>query len=99
MLDNVTFYAVMVVEGANGWREVDARSSDALNLALILDAPVVVDAEIMASAQEKQGSPEARSQLYAEGTVGAAEIAQAMVSHWNDTPRTTPDEPRSSTVP
>lgn len=38
-----TFYAVLRVEGSAGRAEVDARPSDALNLALVTDAPVFVD--------------------------------------------------------
>jgi hypothetical protein len=42
-----TFYAVVVVQGATGATQVDARPSDALNLALICQAPVYVDAEVL----------------------------------------------------
>ena len=38
-----TFYAVVVLAGPGGPREVDARPSDALNLALVCDVPVRVD--------------------------------------------------------
>jgi RNA polymerase sigma factor (sigma-70 family) len=41
------FYAVIVVESREGTREVDARPSDALNLAVVTEAPVRVDAAII----------------------------------------------------
>lgn len=42
-----TYYAVVLVEGPAGQHEVDARPSDALNLAVVTDAPVRVAAEIL----------------------------------------------------
>lgn len=44
-----TFYAVVEIDGAAGKQEVDARPSDALNLALIAAAPIVVDARVLDS--------------------------------------------------
>lgn len=41
-----TFYAVVRVEGSAGTVEVDARPSDALNLALVVGAPIFVDRSI-----------------------------------------------------
>ncbi|MGH3473053.1 MAG: bifunctional nuclease domain-containing protein [Nocardioidaceae bacterium] len=40
------FYAIVVVHGPDGG-EVDARPSDALNLALVTDAPIHVDAAVL----------------------------------------------------
>ena len=42
-LEEGTFYAEAIVDGAAGQRSVDARPSDALTLALLVDAPVRVD--------------------------------------------------------
>lgn len=42
-----TFYAVAVIEGPAGRAEVDARPSDALNLALVSGAPIRVDATVL----------------------------------------------------
>ena len=39
-----TFYALVAVESPTGSAEVDARPSDALNLALVSGAPIRVDA-------------------------------------------------------
>ena len=46
------FYAVVVVEAPEGTVEVDARPSDALNLAVVSGTPVLVDAAVL-------GDPEA----------------------------------------
>jgi len=42
-----TFYALAVIEGPMGVAEVDARPSDALNLALVCGAPIRVDASVL----------------------------------------------------
>jgi RNA polymerase sigma factor (sigma-70 family) len=46
-----TFYATAVVEAAAGTAEVDARPSDALNLAQITGAPVKVAADVITRAE------------------------------------------------
>jgi RNA polymerase sigma factor (sigma-70 family) len=51
-LDDGTFYGVAVVDGPAGTREVDARPSDILNLALLTGAPVLVDPAVLAEASE-----------------------------------------------
>ncbi len=45
------FYAVVVVEGPGGAVEVDARPSDALNLAVVSGAPVRVNAAVLSDPQ------------------------------------------------
>ena len=45
------FYAVVVVAGPDGTVEVDARPSDALNLAVVSGAPVRIDAAILSDPQ------------------------------------------------
>lgn len=42
-----TFYATVVLDGPRGGGEVDARSSDALNLALVTGAPIRVDPQLL----------------------------------------------------
>ena len=54
-LQDGTFYAVAVVDGPGGRREVDARPSDALNLALVTGAPVLVDPEVLEAAAGARG--------------------------------------------
>jgi uncharacterized protein len=46
-LDEGTFYATVALEGPQGPAEVDARPSDALNLALVAGAPVRVDRGVL----------------------------------------------------
>jgi hypothetical protein len=41
------FYAVVVVDGPAGQREVDARPSDAVNLALVTGAPILADGALL----------------------------------------------------
>jgi RNA polymerase sigma factor (sigma-70 family) len=53
-LDDGTFYGVAVVEGPAGTREVDARPSDILNLALLTGAPMRVAPEVLAEASETE---------------------------------------------
>jgi RNA polymerase sigma factor (sigma-70 family) len=48
-LRDKTFYAVITLSTGGGTSEIDARPSDALNLAVRVGAPVYVDEEIMAS--------------------------------------------------
>src|SRR4029453_16165197 len=42
-----TFYGLVVIDGPPGRREIDARPSDALNLALVAGAPIRVDAALL----------------------------------------------------
>jgi uncharacterized protein len=42
-----TFYATIVLTTGSGTKEVDARPSDALNLALRVDAPIYVADDVM----------------------------------------------------
>ena len=41
------FYAVVIVDGPAGQREVDARPSDAINLALVTGAPILADSALL----------------------------------------------------
>lgn len=47
-LEGVTYYAEAVVEGAAGTNRVDLRPSDALNLALTVDAPIRITRDLLA---------------------------------------------------
>ena len=68
-LDDGTFYAVAVVDGPGGTREVDARPSDALNLALITGAPILVDPAVLeATAGERGAELLAEAAAYPEDT-------------------------------
>jgi RNA polymerase sigma factor (sigma-70 family) len=85
-LADETFYAVAVIEGAAGIREVDARPSDAVSLALLVGAPILVDAAVLATVEQgvpTRGLPvaEHRQQIEA-GSIGAAEITARVREHW-----------------
>jgi hypothetical protein len=77
-----TFYAEVVVAGGDGEEQVDARPSDALNLALLLGKPVRVDPAIFDqvavhgphSPREARGLPD-----------GAAEIVTRRRADWERT--------------
>lgn len=63
------FYAAVFVEGPEGSREVDARPSDAVNLALVTGAPIRLNAELFAydeHADEVSSYPVANADLVAE---------------------------------
>ena len=84
-----TFYAETEVEGPDGIRSIDARPSDALNLALVTGAPIRVERAVLeaVAAQEKSASPHPRPHQLAgapggEGTDGAAEIAAETMASW-----------------
>jgi uncharacterized protein len=76
-----TFYASAVVDGAQGVAEVDARPSDALNLALVAGAPIRVAAEVItqaeAAAADHPDLPTAAA-LRGEGTAGAHELLEEL---------------------
>lgn len=73
-LTDGTFYAVVIVDGPAGRREVDARPSDAVILAAVTGAPVRVDARLLADL-DTIGWPDWESY-----PTGAAEMA-AEVEH------------------
>jgi RNA polymerase sigma factor (sigma-70 family) len=76
-LDEDVFYATAVVAGPEGEREVDARPSDALNLALLLEAPIRVSEEILVATAEVPMEEWARRN---ELTEGAAVIAAQVMA-------------------
>ena len=46
------FHAVVIVRAPDGSREVDARPSDAVNLALVSSAPIKIDASVFEIARQ-----------------------------------------------
>jgi RNA polymerase sigma factor (sigma-70 family) len=68
-LTDGVFYAVVVVDGPAGIKEVDTRPSDAVTLAAVTGAPVRVDARLLAEL-DTTGCPEWKSY-----PTGAAELA------------------------
>lgn len=70
-LAETTYYAQVVLEGPTGRKEVDARPSDALNLALVCDAPITMATSILEDPDcmrrtEWQEYPTGASELVAE---------------------------------
>ncbi len=77
---NGTFYAVAVVDGPGGRREIDARPSDALNLALLTGSPIQVDPEVLEAVGTDRGAGLAgEAAAYPDGT--AAIVAEAQAQH------------------
>ncbi len=77
------FYATAVIEGADGPREVDARPSDALNLALLAGAPIRVAASVLVVEAAVSGEDaEKREKMLGQANEGAAEIAAAATAEW-----------------
>ena len=77
-LDDGTFYAVAVVDGPGGRREIDARPSDALNLALLTGSPILVDPEVLAATAGER-APELLAEVaaYPDGTAAIVADARA----------------------
>ncbi len=78
-LDEDVFYATAVVAGSSGSRTVDARPSDALNLALVLGAPIRVAEAVLAATAEVPSEEWAHRD---ERMVGAAAIVAPVVAAW-----------------
>ena len=76
LLESV-FYACVVVQGPDGPREVDARPSDAVNLAVVCGAPIRLNSELfgVGIAPDEPGEP---SSLPAATADIAAETQQRM---------------------
>lgn len=82
-LEGEVYYAVAVVDGPGGAAEVDARPSDALNLALLAGAPIRVGESVFAASDAAAGSAEARAAVLAgTGLDDAAQIAADARARW-----------------
>jgi bifunctional DNase/RNase len=75
------YYATAVVAGPTGEREVDARPSDALNLALVLGAPIRVGADVLAASGDCAVDEWSRRD---ELTDGATVIAAQVTAGWDE---------------
>jgi RNA polymerase sigma factor (sigma-70 family) len=76
-LQQSVFYAIVVVDGADGEREVDARPSDAVNLALTANAPILIDSELFDTA-----FPAEHTGKYEASSVVTADLAAKAISHY-----------------
>jgi RNA polymerase sigma factor (sigma-70 family) len=88
-----TFYAVVIVEGPRGTMRVDARPSDALNLALIQAVPIRVDPAVLEAGQVAATKPDVQAAFYGEGAAGAAGIVADLGANWPG-PSQASDQPR-----
>ena len=69
------FYATVIVDGPAGPQEVDARPSDAVNLALVAGVPIRMDSRLLSEANTAH-TAEALSY-----PTGAAELAAEALRH------------------
>jgi len=60
----------------------DARPSDAINLALLANAPITVEPSVIVAAQSASTKRPDAFQDLAASTVGAAEIVAEFTSKW-----------------
>lgn len=80
LMDSV-FYAAVIVDGPTGVREVDSRPSDAVNLALVADAPIRVDHRLFSNVAATDSAkflsyPVATAELAAEAQQRMREFLQ-----------------------
>jgi RNA polymerase sigma factor (sigma-70 family) len=80
------FYAVVVVDGPAGQREVDARPSDAVNLALVTGAPILADGALLddpraGRRKEWQDLPSGTAALAAEAVEWLQRFTPAASQH------------------
>jgi RNA polymerase sigma factor (sigma-70 family) len=80
LLDSV-FYAVVVVPGPGGPREVDARPSDAVNLAVASGAPIRVNSELLTAVRAHADGGDAPSRMMTTADI-AAEARHQQEAAW-----------------
>jgi RNA polymerase sigma factor (sigma-70 family) len=82
-LEDSVFYAMAVVEGSEGLMTVDARPSDALNLALLARVPIRVDSAILEAILE---APRSGPRWDTEDAEDAAGLAAHATAKWSGPP-------------
>jgi len=92
-LTDGVFYAVVIVEGPAGIKEVDARPSDAVTLAAVTGAPIRVDTRLLADANAT-GCPEWES--YPTGSAELAAETERRIRSLREGRRREPPHPRST---
>lgn len=81
------FYAMVVVDGPDGRHEVDARPSDAVNLALTASAPILID-----SALFDTGYPAEHTEKFAASSVITADLAAQAIRQYTQVTSQLDDE-------
>ena len=92
-LSEGTYYAVVVVDGAHGAAEVDARPSDALALALIVGAPVRADRAVVELTKSDETVAEALAIIDRQEAGGPQALLDELAE---EDQRHDPPEPASS---
>jgi RNA polymerase sigma factor (sigma-70 family) len=82
-LTTSVFYATVIVDGQHGLHEVDARPSDAVNLALVASVPIRIDARLLGEAQTARSAdalayPTGTAELAAEALQREHELMQEL---------------------
>jgi RNA polymerase sigma factor (sigma-70 family) len=77
-LEDEVFYAVVVVDGPAGRREVDARPSDAICLALLSGCPIRVRADVLEASERRRSDSDP---LQAGDSAGVSEISADAMQH------------------
>lgn len=97
LLDSV-FYACVVVQGPGGPREVDARPSDAVNLAVASGAPIRLNSELFSAAVVHDDGGKPSSYPVATADI-AAETQQRMREATRRRARRSGPQPEGSAAP
>ncbi len=81
-----TFFAVAVIEAADGVKAIDVRPSDGFALALELGAPIRVASGVFEAAEAHMAThehePLPAEAYYGKGTLGSAQIVEDVKSKW-----------------
>lgn len=80
-----TYYAVVTLDGPSGPAQVDARPSDALNLAVLVDAPITVDETVLQAEAEQRGTRNipTSQEIARDARARAEEIVARRTASWS----------------
>lgn len=81
------FYAMIIVDGPAGRREIDARPSDAINLAVLTGAPIRVDSALLDDPEAQQAAEHRHWQQLPASTAEIAAEARDQI-RWRSRPHT-----------
>ena len=89
-LTDAVFYAAALVHSPSGLQEVDARPSDAVNLALAANAPIRVDSQLLGDpaglAEELQSTQIATAQIAAKAQTEMNELLREIGQRTDTSP-------------
>jgi RNA polymerase sigma factor (sigma-70 family) len=95
-LSDSTYYADAIVSSSGTTRSVDARPSDALNLAVLLGRPVTVEPEVFEAArldEERHPWAAAGEAVKRAGEIAREAVARMIASHRPSSPANVPSPP------